>query len=344
MNRTQTFFNIPLPDKLSKEDEQKLFRSLDEKAKEELLLHNIKLVIHIVNYKYGFIKCDREDAISIGTIGLLKAINTYNASKGASFATYAGICIENEIKMFLRSNSHSFETLSIDEPLNSISDTRLKDTIMSDEDSISEIVERRDVLEKIIRYLPRLSSENRTLIEDYFGLKGTPQRQVEIAEKMGINRSTVSKRISGILKELKIAIEMPQKKKNLLDLCRFNTAIIESDRKVRTVAILFSGVLNFSFTFDEIAIFLSISKDEVLKCSRLFIETYQNCPLENIDFPFSYLELLIIGLKNNKNPISNEKIATFLKIPKNKIDTSVMNTLIKYRDYMSQYIKKDHSK
>ncbi|MBE6607902.1 MAG: sigma-70 family RNA polymerase sigma factor [Ruminococcaceae bacterium] len=187
------------PQPLSAEEETKCFRLMrdgDEKAREKLILHNLRLVAHIVK-KYYTTSESQDDLISIGTIGLIKAIDSFNVENGTRFATYAGKCLQNEILMYFRSqkklqNEVSMnETIDVDKdgnPLTYIDIISSEDTIA--DDLFVKISSRRAA--KIIQN--KLDERERKIIILRYGLSG--QRaltQREVAEKLGISRSYVSR-------------------------------------------------------------------------------------------------------------------------------------------------------
>lgn len=199
-----------LPPPLSKDRERELLCGLehgDGNVKSELIEHNLRLVVYIAR-KFENTGIYVEDLISIGTIGLIKAINTFKPSKNIKLATYASRCIENEILMYLRKNSNTRMEVSIDEPLNVDWDGNellLSDILGTDEDVIC-----RDIEEEVDRTLlndalKKLSGRERRIMEMRFGLKsGDEMTQKEVADSLGISQSYISrleKRIIGRLKK-----------------------------------------------------------------------------------------------------------------------------------------------
>jgi len=201
-----------LPAPLETERENEMIRVLgtdeDEGAKAVLIEHNLRLVVYIAK-KFDNTGVGVEDLISIGTIGLIKSINTYNPEKNIKLATYASRCIENEILMYLRRNSKTKLEVSIDEPLNVDWDGNellLSDILGTDEDVIYRNLEtevERKLLKKAIR---KLSDREQTIIRLRFGL-GTPggkeMTQKEVAEYIGISQSYISRLEKKIMKQLK---------------------------------------------------------------------------------------------------------------------------------------------
>jgi RNA polymerase sporulation-specific sigma factor len=168
----------------------------DMKAKNELVEHNLRLVAHIIKKYYSNLN-DQDDLISIGTIGLIKAVNTFDSSKGIRLSSYAARCIENEVLMFFRSSKKSAQDISMNEPIDTDKDGNaltLMD-VMSTEDNILEDLDSKIKSEQLKRYIYEvLSPRERIIIELRYGLTGiNPLTQREVAKKLGISRSYVSR-------------------------------------------------------------------------------------------------------------------------------------------------------
>lgn len=169
----------------------------DKKAKNELIEHNLRLVAHIIK-KYYASANDQDDLISIGTIGLIKAVNTFDSSKGIRLSSYAARCIENEVLMFFRSTKKSAQDISINEPIDTDKDGNaltLMD-VMATEDNILENLDYKIKSEQLKHYLLEvLAPREQRIIELRYGLTGfNPLTQREVAEKLDISRSYVSGR------------------------------------------------------------------------------------------------------------------------------------------------------
>ena len=217
MNRSGEVFyiggNDVLPAPLEPKREafilQKLGTGQEEEAKSVLIEHNLRLVVYIAK-KFDNTGVGVEDLISIGTIGLIKAINTFNPGKNIKLATYASRCIENEILMYLRRNSKTRMEVSIDEPLNVDWDGNellLSDILGTDEDVIYHDIET-DVEHRLLKTaIGKLSGRERMIIELRFGLNsidGEEKTQKEVADMLGISQSYISrleKKIMGRLKK-----------------------------------------------------------------------------------------------------------------------------------------------
>ena len=180
----------------------------DEQARKVLIEHNLRLVVYIAK-KFDNTGVGVEDLISIGTIGLIKAINTFNPDKNIKLATYASRCIENEILMYLRRNNKTKMEVSIDEPLNGDWDGNellLSDILGTEEDTIYKDLENEVERKLLIRAINRLSGRERTIIQMRFGL-GTPdgeeRTQKEVADMLGISQSYISRLEKKIMQRLR---------------------------------------------------------------------------------------------------------------------------------------------
>ncbi|CAB1243420.1 RNA polymerase sporulation sigma factor SigK [Clostridium sp. MT-14] len=201
--------NNSFPQPLSDDEEAYYLRKLKEGdllAKSILVERNLRLVAHIVK-KYSYPGKEVDDLISIGTVGLIKAIDSFDASKGTRLATYAAKCIENEILMLIRNNKKIRNEVYLQDPIgvdkegNEIS---LMDVLSSDENSIIEIVEQKIQVKKLYSKINTcLSQREKSVVEMRYGLlEGKPRTQREIAKILGISRSYVSRIEKKALKKL----------------------------------------------------------------------------------------------------------------------------------------------
>ena len=186
-----------LPHPLAADEEASLLCHLDDiRVRARLVEHNLRLVVYIAK-KFENPATGIEDLISIGTIGLMKAIDTFRPDKNIKLATYASRCIENEILMYMRKNSGRRVEFSIDEPLNVDRDGNellLLDVIGSDEDSVSAGIEREEDQKTIWQALSHLGSREREIITLRFGLEGQKEHtQKEVADLLGISQSYISR-------------------------------------------------------------------------------------------------------------------------------------------------------
>lgn len=201
-----------LPPPLENEKEREVVRWLgtdrDEKARKILIEHNLRLVVYIAK-KFDNTGVGVEDLISIGTIGLIKAINTFNPAKKIKLATYASRCIENEILMYLRGNNKTKMEVSIDEPLNVDWDGNellLSDILGTDEDIIYKDLEHEVDKKLLTRAMTILTDREKMIIELRFGInqkEGKEKTQKEVADMLGISQSYISRLEKKIIKRLK---------------------------------------------------------------------------------------------------------------------------------------------
>ena len=201
-----------LPAPLETEEERKAIRGLgtenDEQARKMLIEHNLRLVVYIAK-KFDNTGVGVEDLISIGTIGLIKAINTFDPDKNIKLATYASRCIENEILMYLRRNNKTRMEVSIDEPLNVDWDGNellLSDILGTDEDVISRRLEDEAEISLLTKAIGKLSDREQTIVRLRFGIgsrDSKEQTQKEVADLLGISQSYISRLEKRIMKRLK---------------------------------------------------------------------------------------------------------------------------------------------
>lgn len=201
-----------LPAPLEAGEEAKVIGRLgtneDQGAKSTLIEHNLRLVVYIAK-KFENTGVGVEDLISIGTIGLIKSINTYNTEKKIKLATYASRCIENEILMYLRRNNKTKMEVSIDEPLNVDWDGNellLSDILGTEEDSIYQNIENEVDKKLLGKALEKLNEREKTIVRLRFGLdneEGTEMTQKEVADLLGISQSYISRLEKKIIKRLR---------------------------------------------------------------------------------------------------------------------------------------------
>lgn len=202
-----------LPPPLSREDEETAFRMLEtdfEAAREQLIVHNLRLVVYIAK-KFESTGIGIEDLISIGTIGLIKAVNTFSPEKNIKLATYASRCIENEILMFLRKTNQYKTEISIEEPLNIDWDGNellLSDILGTEPDSVNADLEEQAEKKMLMTAVSKLSERERMIMEMRFGLNGHREfTQKEVADLIGISQSYISRLEKRILKRLRKEME-----------------------------------------------------------------------------------------------------------------------------------------
>ena len=205
-------FPPPLP---AREEEEafRMARAGDEDARQTLILHNLRLVSHIVR-KYYSTAGNQEDLVSIGTIGLVKAVDTFRIDNGARFATYAAKCIQNEILMHFRSQKKRSaevsmnETIDVDRDGNPVTYT---DVISSEEDLPEEVMRSVEADRAMALVRTRLDPRERQVITLRFGLNGAPAlTQREVADHLGISRSYVSRIEKAAIDKLKEGFGLPR--------------------------------------------------------------------------------------------------------------------------------------
>ncbi len=215
LNDYSYYINGPevLPAPLSKEEEKEVFEGLSNGSRESrdiLVTHNLRLVVYIAK-KFDSNTATVEDLISIGTIGLIKAVNTFEPSKNIKLATYASRCIENEILMYLRKSSNKRQESSIDEPLNTDGDGNellLSDILGTDQNEIGNALEELAEKNMLIQAVERLSGREKQIMQLRFGLAGYSEHtQKEVADMIGISQSYISRLEKRIIKRLKTDLE-----------------------------------------------------------------------------------------------------------------------------------------
>lgn len=198
-----------LPAPLSAEEEKEMVSKLasgDKDAREKLIEHNLRLVVYIAK-KFESSNVDIDDLISVGTIGLIKAVNSFDGSKQIKLATYASRCIENEILMHLRKVVRTKSEMSLDEPLNVDWEGNvllLSDVLGTDNDVTCKDVENDEEKDILIKTFKRLPPRERQIVRLRFGLLGAQKKtQKEIADLMGISQSYISRLEKKVMKKLK---------------------------------------------------------------------------------------------------------------------------------------------
>ena len=180
----------------------------DTAARSRLIEHNLRLVAHIIKKHYASAR-DAEDLISIGTVGLIKAVDTFDSRKGSRLATYASRCIENEIRMHFRAAKKTERDVSLSEPIDTDSEGHpltLMD-VLAQEDTILEDLDRKINLRRLDEFLDTLEEREQTVLRLRYGLAGDPLAQWQVAEKLGISRSYVSRLETRALSKLRRCYE-----------------------------------------------------------------------------------------------------------------------------------------
>lgn len=202
-----------LPAPLSREEERKVMLQImdgHDEQREKLIVHNLRLVVYIAK-KFESANTNVEDLISIGSIGLIKAVNTFSPERNIKLATYASRCIENEILMFLRKSSQLKNEVSIDEPLNTDWDGNellLCDVLGSDSDIVGRDIETELEHSLLLQAVKKLNNRECEIMELRFGLNGRKEHtQKEVADIMGISQSYISRLEKKIIGRLRLDLE-----------------------------------------------------------------------------------------------------------------------------------------
>ncbi len=217
LNAEQYIYYINGPEKLlpplTSDEEKIVFEGLKKKersSRELLIIHNLRLVVYIAK-KFDQTIPNMEDLISIGTIGLIKAVGSFDPDKNIKFATYATRCIENEILMYLRKFGQQRQETSIDEALNIDADGNellLSDVLVTEQDIVGKQLETADEKNTLLLAVKRLPEKERIIIEMRFGLFGHEERtQKDVADKLGISQSYISRLEKKIIKHLRDELE-----------------------------------------------------------------------------------------------------------------------------------------
>lgn len=206
-----------LPPPLKKEEEQKIMLELadgNDEHKDLLVVHNLRLVVYIAR-KYECPTATTEDLVSIGTIGLMKAVNTFDYTKNIKLATYASRCIENEILMYLRKTGNSKIELSFDEPLSTDWDGNemtLRDVLGTEPDEISQNIEYEDEKKLLRKIVSNLPEKEKNIMNRRFGLNGYKAlTQKQLADELSISQSYISRLEKRIISNLRKEFDKAQK-------------------------------------------------------------------------------------------------------------------------------------
>lgn len=203
-----------LPEPLSKEAEEfylVMAQDGDVMAKDKLIEHNLRLVVFLAK-KYENVKTDLEDLVSIGTIGLIKAINTYSMDKNIKLATYASRCIDNEILMYLRKNKKTNSEVSLEESLSydaEGNELHLEDIIGTDKDIVTKSIEEKNDKKLMLKEIEKLNKRDKKIMTMRYGLMGEEEKtQKEVADILGISQSYISRIEKKVIKRLRTVIKV----------------------------------------------------------------------------------------------------------------------------------------
>ncbi len=203
-----------LPPPLEKEEEEDLVRKSnlgDINARNKLIEHNLRLVVFL-SKKYDNSMYDLEDLVSIGTIGLIKAIKTYKLDKNIKLATYSSRCIDNEILMFLRKNKRRMGEISFEDSINfdnEGNELRIEDVFGTEDDIVEKSIEERDNKKLLEKEVLKLNDRDKNIIEQRYGLFGKKElTQKELADKLSISQSYISRIEKKVIKKLKLLMKI----------------------------------------------------------------------------------------------------------------------------------------
>lgn len=203
-----------LPEPLSKEDELRYLKEFENgsiEAKNKLIEHNLRLVVYL-SKKYENVKIDLEDLVSIGTIGLIKGINTYKIDKNIKLATYASRCIDNEILMYLRKNKKRNADVSLEESLSydaEGNELHLEDILGTEPDLVTKELEDNDLKLTLMKEINKLPERDRQIMKLRYGLFGEKEiTQKELAERLNISQSYISRIEKKVIKKIKETIRL----------------------------------------------------------------------------------------------------------------------------------------
>lgn len=208
-NRVDYIYGAPLPPPLSSQEEKEVLKRLangDNDARNELIEHNLRLVVYIAKKFDGSVP-DTGDLISIGAMGLIKAVKSFNPEKNIKLATFASRCIENEILMHLRKVSRRKCEISLDEPVNTDwegNELLLSDIIGTEPDTVSQELEKKTEVEFLYKSMEKLNSKEKMILSLRYGLNGEDEKtQKEIADMLGISQSYISRLEKKVLIKLR---------------------------------------------------------------------------------------------------------------------------------------------
>lgn len=214
INISELFVDAHLPEPLTKQQIYELFKRYengDVEARDTIIVHNIKLVLYRVMKKFKSLSYDKQELVEIGLIGLIKSVDTFNISKNVSFSSYASVCIDNEILMFIRKNKNADNIDSLDESIQQGDSSdrylTLKDILSDCHSDFALDYEHEEIMEALRKAVFELDEKDREIIKLYFGFYNKRYTLDEIGKKYNISRSYVSRLKIKILSELKVKLE-----------------------------------------------------------------------------------------------------------------------------------------
>lgn len=343
-------FNISKP-LSSKELTQEFikYKNGDKEARNKIISCNARLVIHIVK-KYQNTKINLSELFSIGIVGLVKAVDTYDLSKKIKFPSYAGVCINNEILMFLRRNKKHEKEVSLDAPLRIGKDQdegSFEDLLENPNVNIIEDYEKKESIEEIKKFVSQLPELEREVIYLYFGFyKDREYSQKEIANKTGFSQSYVSRVLKRALKKLKIVMESSSSITDRKSITRVQVLkpivsndLIEFDLEVKQPKISQKTEESIEEVVEEpIEEIIEFNEEQLKQLESLKVPTYMEI-LSNFTPKEAVIVCLGLGFINGKS-YSIGEISDFLKINKQEIQEIVLKYLNLYRNNIKQFIDK----
>lgn len=244
------------------------FKNGDTKAREILINHNIRLVLFRVNRRFCTFPCDKEELFSVGLIGLIKSVDTFDIDKKTSFTTYASRCIDNEILAFIHNNKKHIKHVSLNAPINKNNDEfelTLADILNDFNDDFVLEYEEKELSDAVRLLVEKLPERKKKIITMYFGFNGEPLKQKEISNNLGVTQACVSKTIISTIKELKNQLETDSfstKPNTYINATSKNTK--KNTPTLKTIYEFFS-----SYTKDEIDLVFSQLDDEEKELIKL---------------------------------------------------------------------------
>lgn len=213
MDSVGLFIDSKLPGALKKEEIYNYFGKMklgDMTARDEIIIHNIKLVIHEVLTKFSTTPYDLEELVSIGLIGLIKSVDTFDTSKEFAFTSYATRCIDNEILTFIKKGKKYISDVSLDQPIRTDREGRewkIEDVLCDmNTDFVSEY-EDNELYKLIRKFIEKLPEREKNIVMKYFGFIDKPMTQTQIANELGLTQAFISKVIIKVLNDVKLDLE-----------------------------------------------------------------------------------------------------------------------------------------
>lgn len=303
MNFNELFIDIEqLPKPLTKEELFEYFEQSklgDKKAREEIIKHNIRLVISEVVRKFSNTPYDLDDLVSIGLIGLIKSVETFDTNRNCQFTTYSTRCIDNEILMFMRKNRKYISDIGLEQPIfvdKDGTELKIEDKINDNDSDFVQEYEDKETYEIIRRIVNKLPNKEKNIIEKYFGFTdNSPMKQEEIAFELGISQSCVSRLIKRTLQDISIQLR-------ILGIIEVSSFEIDLDNnyginQMEQIAKLVSS----GFTIDDVCTNIGLSNKQKYIASLILAKEYY--AIENYEMGDYFLNE--VENTNNKTKFVN---------------------------------------